>query len=101
MASPRELPQLISEFVEMAKEYLRQETLGPAKRLGRYAGFSIGAGVIAAIGAIPLAIAGNRLVIDLLPSDPGHRMWSGLGYVISAFALIAIAGILIGVASDD
>ncbi len=99
MASARELPQLISEFVDMAKAYLRQETLDPAKRLGRYAGFSIGAGIVAAIGAIPLAVAGNRLVIDLLPSDPGHRMWSGLGYILSALGLLAVAGILAKVAS--
>ena len=94
MASPRELPQLIGEFVEMAKEYLRQETLDPAKRLGRFAGFSIAAGVVAAIGAIPLVIAGNRLLIEVLPSDPGHRMWSGLGYVLSAIGVVVIAAIV-------
>ena len=94
MASPRELPQLIGEFVEMAKEYLRQETLDPAKRLGRFAGFSIAAGVVAAIGAIPLVIAGNRLLIEVLPSDPGHRMWSGLGYVLSAIGVVVIAAIM-------
>ena len=99
MASPRELPQLVGEFVEMAKQYLRQETLDPAKRLGRYAGFTIGAGLIAAIGAIPLAVAGNRLVIDLLPGDPSHRMWSGLGYILSALGLLLIAGILARVAT--
>ncbi len=99
MASPRELPQLFSEFIEMAKAYLRQETLDPAKRLGRYAGFSIGAGVVAAIGAIPLAVAGNRLVIEILPSDPTHRMWSGLGYVLSAIGLLAVAGIIAKVAT--
>ena len=82
----------------MAKEYLRQETLDPAKRLGRYAGFSIAAGLIAAIGVIPLAVAGNRLLIDVLPSDPTHRMWSGLGYVLSAIGLLAIAGILAAIA---
>ena len=90
MASPRELPQLIGEFVEMAKAYLRQETLGPAQKLGRYAGFTIGAGLLAAIGAIPLAVAGNRLLIEVLPGDPTHRMWSGL---------MLIAGILVRVAT--
>ncbi len=94
MSGVKELPELISEFVDLAKGYLRQETLDPAKRLVRYAGFSFAAGLVAALGAIPLAVAGNRLVIDLLPSDPGHRMWSGLGYLLSALGLLAIAGII-------
>jgi hypothetical protein len=32
MASPAELPQLVGEFVDLSKEYLRQETLEPAKQ---------------------------------------------------------------------
>ena len=80
MASPRELPQLLGEFVEMAKQYLRQETLDPAKELGRYAGFAVGAALCFAIGAVLLSIAGVRLIIDALPEGPN---WSALGYIIA------------------
>ncbi len=79
----------------MAKDYLRQETLDPGKRLGRFAGFGAGAGLLAAVAAFPLAIAGNRLLIDVLPGDPSHRMWSGLGYVISSLVLFLIAAVVV------
>ena len=41
MSNVNELPQLAGELVEMSKEYLKQETLEPAKRLGKVAGLSI------------------------------------------------------------
>ena len=92
MAKPTELPELVGEFVDLSKEYLRQETLEPAKELGRYAGFSIGAGIAFAIGMLFLSIAGLRGIIALLPEGPN---WSALGYVLAAVALVVIAGIIV------
>ena len=46
MAEPNELPQMVTDLVGMSKEYLRQETLEPAKKLGRFAGIGIGVGLI-------------------------------------------------------
>lgn len=92
MAEVRELPQLVREFVDMSKEYMRQETLGPAKRLGQFAGFSIGAAVAFALGALFWTIALLRIVRDLLPDGPN---WSALGYIIMAVLLAAIAGLLV------
>ena len=43
MAKLQDLPVLIVEFRDLAKEYLLQETVGQAKKLGRFAGFSLGA----------------------------------------------------------
>lgn len=92
MAKPTELPELVGEFVDLSKEYLRQETLEPAKELGRYAGFSLGAGIAFAIGTLFLSIAGLRGIIALLPEGPN---WSALGYVLAAVALVVIAGIIV------
>lgn len=98
MAGPSELPQLVTEFVDMSKEYLRQETVDPAKRLGRFAGFTIGASLMFAIGGILLAIAGMRGIIYLLPEGPN---WEALGYVLAALALGAIIGIVVAVAQRE
>ncbi len=92
MAKPSELPELVGEFVDLSKEYLRQETLEPAKELGRYAGFSIGAGFAFALGMRCLSIAGMRWIIELLPEGPN---WSALGYVLAALALALIAAIIV------
>ena len=92
MANPTELPELVGEFVEMSKEYLRQETLEPAKELGRYAGFSLAAALSFALGVFFLAIAGLRGLVALLPDGPN---WSALGYVLAALSLVAIAGLIV------
>ena len=52
MAQPTEIPELATELFEMSKEYLRQETVEPMKRLGSYAGLGIGGGVVFAIATI-------------------------------------------------
>ena len=96
MAKTSELPQLISEFVEMSKEYLRQETIEPAKQLGRFAGFSLGAGILFAIGALFVGVAGMRWIVSALPDG---AYWEGLGYVIAAVALVVAALLIVGAGS--
>ena len=97
MPGPTELPQLITEFVDMSKEYLRQETMEPAKRLGRFAGFTIGAAFLFAIGGVLLSIAALRGIIYLLPEGPN---WSALGYILGALAIAAVIGIMVGITSS-
>jgi hypothetical protein len=94
MAKQAELPELVEQFVEMSKEYLLQETVEPAKKLGRYAGNALGAAAAFALGALFLAIAGARLIIRVLPDGP---YWQGLGYVLAAIALGIVAAIIINV----
>ena len=87
-----ELPELITEFVDLSKAYLKQETIEPAKRLGRFAGFSIGAAVAFALAALFGGIALLRLLLDVLPEGP---YWTVLGYVLAAIVLGLLAGVLV------
>lgn len=98
MARATELPQMVTEFVDLSKEYLRQETLEPAKRLGRFAGVTIGASMLFAIGGLLLAIAGTRGIILLLPEGPN---WSALGYILGALAIGVFIGIIVAMAGRD
>ena len=95
MAGATELPQMVTEFVDLSKEYLRQETIEPAKVLGRFAGFTVGASVMFAIGGLLLAIAAMRGIIGLLPEGPN---WSALGYILGALGIGVVIGILVAVA---
>ena len=97
MPGATELPQLVTEFVDMSKEYLRQETVEPAKRLGRFAGFTVGAALLFAIGGVLLAIAGMRGIIYLLPEGPN---WSALGYILGALAIGVIVGSMVAIAGS-
>jgi len=57
MPNAQEIPNIAGELVEMSREYLRQETLEPAKRLGKQAGMGIGGAIILSIGTVCLAWA--------------------------------------------
>jgi len=83
MAKFGDLPSMISEFIAMARAYLLQETLEPAKKLATFGGFSFGAAAAWAAGIIFLGVAGLRAFVDLFPASP---YWEALGYVL--FALI-------------
>lgn len=98
MAGPSELPELVTEFVDMSKEYLRQETVEPAKRLGRFAGFIIGASFMFALGGVLLAIAGMRGIIYLLPEGPN---WEALGYILTALAIAVVIGVIVSIAQRE
>jgi hypothetical protein len=98
MPGATELPQMVTEFVDMSKEYLRQETLEPAKRLGKFAGFTIGASIAFAIGGVLLAIAGMRGISYLLPEGPN---WTALGYILGALAIGVVIAVMVGVAGSD
>ncbi len=82
MADPREIPQLTTELIDMSREYLLQETLEPAKRLGRHAGMGLG-------GAMALGLGAFFLVLALYN---GLKMWlpSGAWWVVLAKFLTAL-----------
>jgi hypothetical protein len=83
MTEPRDIPQLTTELIDMSREYLRQETLEPAKRLGRTAGMGIG-------GAMSIAFGAFFLVLGLYS---GLKMWlpSGAWWVVLARFVTALA----------
>ena len=84
---PNELPQMVTDLVEMSKEYLRQETIEPAKKLGRFAGMSIGAGVLMMFVALFIGLATYALFLQVLPE--------GEWWVVAArgFTVLVTAGL--------
>lgn len=70
MPEPKEIPDLATELYAMSKEYLLQETVEPAKKLGKYAGLGIG-GAMAFAAAATLAMLGvYALFQTVLPATP-------------------------------
>jgi hypothetical protein len=91
MSDVRELPQMVSEFYDLAKRYLREQTIDPARRLGRLAAFSVAASMLFVLAALFLGVAGMRAIVSVMPDG---AIWSGLGYMASALALLAVTGLV-------
>jgi predicted butyrate kinase (DUF1464 family) len=91
VARTSELPELVGEFIELAKRYMRDQILDPAKGLRRLAGFSFAGAIVVALGVIVLSVAGARVIIELLPAGV---LWSGLGYVLASIALLLLTALM-------
>lgn len=91
MPDPQDIPQITTELVEMSRDYLKQETLEPAKRLGRQAGMGFGGAIVMAIGAISLAWGLYYGLTMLLPEG---EWWIVLARGLTAIAAAAAAGII-------
>lgn len=97
MAQIQEIPKLVTEFIELSKEYLLQETVEPAKKLGHFAGYSIGAAALWSIALVLLSVAGLRALIDVLQPGP---YWEALGYVLFSLLLVGFMYLLVKVMPD-
>lgn len=91
MADPKELPQLVTELLDMSKEYLRQETIEPAKALGRFSGISLAAGVVFAVAALFAGLAAYALYRQVLPEG---EWWVVLARGMTLVTTGAIAGLI-------
>ena len=94
----RELPDLVRDLWEMSKEYLRQETLDPTKRLGRHAGFGLGGAALFSLAGLLFTFGAYALARRLLPDTP----WWAVGARFITFVLAAAAaGIIVWRMSSD
>jgi hypothetical protein len=92
MPSPQEIPQLTSELIDMSREYLRQETLEPAKRLGKHAGMGIGGAMVISLGAIFLVLGLYSALRVLLPSSEWYEV---LARFLTALGAAGAAGVVV------
>ena len=89
---------MVTDLVDMTKEYALQETVEPAKKLGKAAGMSLLAGFLWSVGALLIAVAGMRYLVRALPDTP---LSSALGYTIAAVGLLSIAGFIMWLVTRD
>ena len=99
MADPQEIPQIATELVDMSREYLRQETLEPAKRLGKVAGMGIGGALIMSLGTFLMAWGVYYALVTLLPQG---EWWIVLARFLTTLIAAGAAGIIVWrMQSDD
>lgn len=91
MAKTTELPEMVGEFIDLSKQYVREQTIEPAKKLGRLAGFGFAGAFVLTLAVTFLAVAGTRMIIRVLPDG---AIWSGFGYILGSIALLMATGVL-------
>ena len=91
MSEPREIPKIATELIDMSREYLRQETVEPAKRFGKHAGKGVGGATVVALGLFLLAWA---LYFGLKTWLPEGEWWAVLAQALTAVTALAVAGLI-------
>ena len=91
MAEPQEIPQIASELVDMSRDYLRQELVEPAKRLGKHAGMGVGGAVLLSLGAFLLAWG---LYHGLKAVFPEGAWYVVLARLLTAVGSLGVAGLV-------
>jgi Putative Actinobacterial Holin-X, holin superfamily III len=91
MSNAQEIPQIATELVDMSREYLRQETIEPAKALGKEAGMGIGGAIVLAIGSVCLAWGFYYGLQLLLPEG---EWWVVLSRGSTALVAAGAAGLI-------
>jgi hypothetical protein len=80
------------ELLELLRDYARQETFDPLKRLGLYLAWGIGGALLLAVGIFFVALGGLRA----LQTQTGTTFTGGLSwlpYFIIAVALLVVVAI--------
>lgn len=93
MADPRELPQQVADLIELAKQYLRQETVDPLRRIGQSVARAVIAAVLLGLGVVMLAMGLHRFLTEALP----HGRWweaaaAAMVTVVFSLAAVIVAG---------
>ena len=102
MAEPQEIPQIATELIDMSREYLLQETIEPAKRLGKVAGMGVGGAVVLSLGAFLMAWALYYGLVALFAEVVNHsQWWVVLSRFLTALVAAGVAAIIVWRMQND
>ncbi len=91
MAKFQEIPQIAQDLIESSIAYLRQETIEPAKRLGKQAGMGLAGALLLSLGAF-LGVLGIFALLRMVLPD---TEWYGvLARLITAATAALAAGLV-------
>lgn len=82
---------MAQDLVETSIAYLRQETIEPAKRLGKQAGMGIGGSLLLGLGAFVAMLGLYALLKMVLPESEWYRV---LARLLTALIAAGAAGLV-------
>jgi len=90
---PPPLPQLVTELRDLVVRYVREQTLIPLQKLGRYIGFGVLGSLLLGFGVVFLGMSGLRALQDET-GDTFSGDWSWVPYLIMFIALLLGAALV-------
>ena len=88
----KSIPGLVGELWDLVLAYLKQETVEPAKGLGRFVVFGVTGSLALAVGLVLLVLAGLRVLQEETGSSfTGNLTWAPYGIAAGA-SLLLVAG---------
>jgi hypothetical protein len=90
---PPPLPQLVTELRDLVVRYVREQTLIPLQKLGRYIGFGVLGSLLLGFGVLFVAMSGLRALQDET-GDTFSGDWSWVPYLIMFIALLLGAALV-------
>ena len=90
---PPPLPQLVTELRDLVVRYLKQQTLVPLQKLGRYIGFGVLGSLLMGFGVVFLGVSLLRL-LQTETDDTFAGDWSWVPYLITFVALLLGAALV-------
>jgi len=90
MAGVQEIPELTTELLDISREYLRQETIEPLKRVGKHAGLGLGGAAIISTGSFLTAWGLYYGLVMLYPDGDWYVVLARVTTAIVAAAAAAI-----------
>jgi len=101
MAEPREIPELTTELIDMSRDYLRQETIEPAKALGKHAGLGFGGAFLFSLGALAFVFGLYALLRMVLPQTDWYEVLARFLTFVGALIVAGLVGWRISRVSDQ
>jgi len=90
---PPPLPQLVTELRDLVVRYVREQTLIPLQKLGRYIGFGVLGSLLLGFGVVFVGMSGLRALQDET-GDTFTGDWSWVPYLIMFIALLLGAALV-------
>lgn len=89
-AAPGPVAGSVQESIQIVKDYVRQETLGPLRGAGRWIGFGLGGAIAIAIGTAFLVLGVLRMFQTEMADTFAGRWMSLLPYLIGLVVCLLV-----------
>ena len=87
-------PGEVGEIIDLVKTYVRQETVGPLKGLGRKIGIGVAGSILIGLGLFFLALGLLRLIQDKVPRlARGGLSWVSYLIVVAFCGLVTVVAL--------